>query len=88
MSWVTRGFSGGTDPVNKPAACRWLRSSSYNCADQGSLVIESLYKIFGSRSAVMGPSAATGDECPLAPLRKMSERVFAGNFKSPAPRPV
>ncbi|ORB07274.1 hypothetical protein BST30_07215 [Mycobacterium mantenii] len=82
MSWVTRGFTGGADPINKPAACRWLRSSSYNCADQGSLVIESLHKNFGPRSAVVAPSAAFDGDRPRAPVSEMSERVFAGFLRA------
>ncbi|ORA21031.1 hypothetical protein BST14_00830 [Mycobacterium arosiense ATCC BAA-1401 = DSM 45069] len=85
MSWVTRGSTGGADPINKPAACRWLRSSSYNCADQGSFVIESLYKNFGPRSAVAAPSAASDDGSPPAPAAKTSERVFAGILRVRVP---
>ena len=82
VSWVTPALTGGPDAIHKPAACRWLRSSSYNCADQSSFVIESLYKNFGPRSAGEAASATRSAERPRPREPKMSERVFAGLSKS------
>ncbi|AYM41459.1 hypothetical protein DYE20_07785 [[Mycobacterium] chelonae subsp. gwanakae] len=41
-AYVTAGRTLATDRRIKRAACRWLRSSRYNIADQTSIVIESL----------------------------------------------
>ncbi|AAS04650.1 hypothetical protein EGM63_17485 [Mycobacterium avium subsp. paratuberculosis] len=88
MLWVTPGFAGRSDAANKPAACRWLRSSSYNCADQSSFVIESLCKNFAPRGAVEPASAAPCGDRRRPRAEKMSERVFAGISKSrPSGRP-
>jgi len=42
VSWVTPGLTAAAGLRNKRPACWWLRSSSYNCADQSPIVIESL----------------------------------------------
>lgn len=51
VSWVTPGSTAGAYVLTKRPACRWLRWSSYNCADQGSFVIKSLCWEFALRRA-------------------------------------
>ncbi|KAA1249712.1 hypothetical protein F0Q45_13705 [Mycobacterium simiae] len=78
MSWVTPHFTAGAGARNKRPACRWLRSSSYNCADQGSIVIKSLCRNWGPWQ----PRSVTPAGAPHNQLRARSrggsERVFAG----------
>jgi hypothetical protein len=42
VGWVTLRPTAVHSVRTKPAACGWLRLSSYNCADQSSIVIQSL----------------------------------------------
>jgi hypothetical protein len=42
VGWVTLRPTAVHCVRTKPAACGWLRLSSYNCADQSSIVIQSL----------------------------------------------
>jgi hypothetical protein len=46
-NWITRASARARAIRDKRPARRWLRSSSHNCADQGSTVTESLSQFLG-----------------------------------------
>src|SRR5258705_3583759 len=78
VSWVTPGLTGGAGMQNKRPACRWLRSSSHNSADQGSIVTKSLSKKFTLRRRDDPASSVASLNRPRRRRRATSERVFAG----------
>lgn len=68
---------------DKRPACRWLRSSRDNCADQGSIVIESLSKFSAASAAPKWP--ATGRQSRRFRLAnpERPNKKFAGISYSP-----
>jgi len=80
VPWVTLHSTAVDGLWNKPAACRWLRSSSNNSADQGSIVTQSL----SEKSALLRPSRSEPDDAPHCdgpePGHRRRQQKFAGNL--------
>lgn len=86
-AWVTAGNvtprrAAPEGIRDKRPVGRWLRSSSHNCADQGSIVIESL-SVFPATSGTANPrrtSGQSGQFCLANPVRP--NQKFAGTSYS------
>ncbi|TXI57050.1 MAG: hypothetical protein E6Q55_27430 [Mycolicibacterium mageritense] len=63
---------------DKRPAGRWLRSSSYNSADQSSIVIESLSKFFSLPTALSDPLSSRQSDTTCPANRTEFDRKFAG----------